>query len=344
MAIATGIFTHTGDCITVVLMNRTLKVVAIIHHMKWKIPTLFKDDLAIYITLPLLLLVSPFVMKILLITKWQIIVLLSMYFGFFYLESLMVFIVILLYIWKAKEKIFNIALILDFIVFFLFLLFIIHYWEFQINFLITGDETKYIQEQAELGTFWYALYEKVAFDSRVHGYLGIIMGLICSYITLLGYSSNLKKDIIDDMKTILPTITLLSVIVSVTIFGLQNKEFFFSTRYIFSVGMLLFIPLVYTFGCISSISSQKRKTKSYLVLLISLLISFCIGFIYGDLMIALTRRPIPGTQVFVSFPNSYTLLCFSSLLIGMILYLLSNPKSELSRSIKKFSEILQGGM
>lgn len=322
-------------------MNKDLKMVALIHYMEWKVPTLLKNELAIYVTLPFLLLVFPFIMKIFLILKWRAVVLLSEYFGFFYLESLMIFIVILIYIWKTEERIFRIALALDLTVFILFLLFIAHYWQFEMNFLVSGEEANYIQKQAELNTFWYRLYEKISFDSRVHGYLGVIMGLICSYVTLLGYTSNLKKSMIDDMKTILPTITLLSVIVSVTIFGLQNKEFFFSTRYIFSVGMLLFVPMVFTLGCLSSTSLQKGKTKSYLVLFISLLISFCIGFMYGDLMIPMTRRPIPGTQEFVSFPNSYTLLCFSSLFIGMILYLLSNPKSGLSRSVKRFLELFQ---
>lgn len=308
--------------------------------MKYKVSNLFKDNFKIYIVLPGILLALPFLMKILTVTHLPIVMLLDRYVGFFYFESLIVFIVILIYVLKTKEKILNIALVFNLAIFFLLLFFLIHYWKFEINILKSGDVSGYIQEQAKLKTFWYEVYEKISFDSRVHGYLGIIMGSICAYITLLGSYSNLKEGIINDMKAILPTITLLSVIVSIAIFGIENKEFFFSFRYIFSIGMLLFVPLVFIFGCLSSVSLQNRKGKNYIVLFISLLIAFCIGFVYGDLMIPLTRRPIPGTEKFVSFPSTYTLLCFTSLFIGIILYLLSNPNSRLSKSVKRLFDVL----
>ena len=161
------------------------------------------------------------------------------------------------------------------------------------------------------------------------------MGSLCAYITLLGFYSGVKENVVTHMKAILPTITLLSVIVPITIFRIETKEFLFSFRYIFSIGILLFIPLVFILGCLSNIPSQNTKDKNYILVFICLLISFCIGFIYGDLIIPLTRYRIPESEEFVSFPCNYIFLCSVSLFIGMTLYLLSNLNSGLSKSINR---------
>ena len=72
--------------------------------MEWKVSNLFKDEFKIYILLPGILLALPFLIKSLRITHLTIIKLIDLYLGFFYLESVVISIVILIYIFKTKEK------------------------------------------------------------------------------------------------------------------------------------------------------------------------------------------------------------------------------------------------
>jgi len=322
-------------------LEEYLNVIAINLGMAWKVHTLLKGDCRTYVTFPLLLLSIPLSVKALLFfTSCQELEDLWSNIGFFYSESLMIFIIFLLYYRKERVRIPKQIFILSLIVFFLLVFSLVYHHEFGIKFLGTGGEAKeFIKRSEESEEFWYKMYKEISFNSSIHGFLGILMGLICVHVAFLGYLSNLSGESIDTMKTLLLIITLLSTIISITVLGLQDKELYRTTRLVYNIGILLLVPLIYTFGCLSC---KKSSADRHVVFFISLLVSFCLGFVYGYLFVPLTGIRFLEVEIFVPSLNYYTFSAFMSLLIGVISYLLSFPHSGLSKGLKEFLYFYSG--
>jgi len=265
--------------------------------------------------------------------------------GFYYLESISMVVVILLYSVTYKKSVFLKVGLLSLAILPIIIFILIPHAQFQNELVNSICPTQLIKE-ARISN---DIIRRMAFlttialgDARVHGLLGALLGVICIYIAYIGSICKYNQKVYELSKVLVGYLSMFSIVISVVLFVLNARTLYYSLQPIFAVSSLLLATLFMTTGYLTSDGKINVSFRPYLFFVLSA-ISFCVGFVFGDLALAVTLFPFLDPQakysqlvfkdkvVYHSFPGVFVFLCLSSILTDMIAYILHDEQSPLSK-------------
>lgn len=165
-------------------------------------------------------------------------------------------------------------------------------------------------------------------DGGLQAIIGLLQGLCGVYVYLLGdrlnkfFLRDLSQEYINRLQNILMVVSIFSVIINVATFATRAPyTLFWPLRSILLIsGFLL--------GIISITSGIVWSYRLNILFLLGGLFNFCINFIVGVMIIPLTRIDE------CIFPAMMAFVLNSSLLTGLVCYLISDRNSFLSTFIQ----------
>lgn len=265
--------------------------------------------------------------------------------GFYYLESISMVVVIFFYSVTCKKTLIPKVGLLSLVILPIIIFILIPHAQFQNELINSICPTQLINEARISNDIVrrLAFLITIAFgDARVHGLLGALLGVICIYITYIGSICKYNEKVYELSKILIGYLSVFSVVISIALFVLNARTLYYSLQPIFAISSLLLATLFITTGYLTCDGGIDVSFKPYLFFVLSA-ISFCVGFVFGDLALAATLFPFldPQTEnsqlifedkaVYHSFPGIFVFLCLSSILTSIITYILHDEQSPLAK-------------
>jgi len=185
----------------------------------------------------------------------------------------------------------------------------------------------------------YDFHRAISVNRDVHGLFGIGLGMISVYVFAVGASYRLQwmdKELEDLPRTLMTSVSLMSVVVAVLTFALQKEQYYELIGHIFPVSIVLVGVFFLSLGLLVTHLRHRYGSRHEIVVIttfLGLAISFVIGFMWGDVAVPFSRTPMrkfieptralavldpKGQAVFNISPGSYFFMAM--LLVGLAVY------------------------